>query len=81
METFIVQPKDEVQIKVLRSILEAFEMPYEIEPEALDVDSLELEDETERLKRSPKTAALLNESIRQSERGETVTIKLEDLWK
>ncbi len=77
MQTFIVQPQNQSQIEVVKTLLDAIKVPYEIAFDAAEDHT----DETERLKNNPVGAARLNESIEELRRGETVTIKLDDLWK
>ena len=72
METIVIHPQNENQQKALQMILEGFQIPYDQEP---------VTDETDRILANPATASRLNDSIRNIEKGNTISIKLEDLWK
>jgi hypothetical protein len=72
MESLLIHPENESQQKALQVILDGFQIPYEEEPES---------DETERILSNPKMAERLNSSIKNIEKGDVTTIKMEDLWK
>lgn len=72
MEAIIIHPQNEVQQKALQIILEGFQIPYEKEPET---------DETERIFSNTVMTKRLNDSIKNIEKGNVTTLKLEDLWK
>ena len=72
METIVIHPQNENQQKALQMILEGFQIPYDQEP---------VTDETDRILANPATASRFNDSIRNIEKGNTISIKLEDLWK
>lgn len=72
METFIVQPKDQAQQKALQTFLEGSHIPYENEPAT---------DETQRILANPVMAKRVDESLKNIEKGNVTSIKLEDLWK
>ena len=72
METIVIHPQNENQQKALQIILEGFQIPYDQEP---------VTDETDRILANPATTKRLNDSIRNIEKGNTISVKLEDLWK
>lgn len=72
MDTIVIHPQNENQQKALQMILEGFQIPYDQEP---------VTDETDRILANPATTKRLNDSIRNIEKGNTISIKLEDLWK
>lgn len=72
MDIIVIHPQNENQQKALQMILEGFQIPYDQEP---------VTDETDRILANPATTKRLNDSIRNIEKGNTISIKLEDLWK
>jgi len=72
METFVIHPKDQAQQKALQTFLESSHIPYENEPDL---------DETERILANPVMAKRLDESIKNIEQGNLMSIKLKDLWR
>jgi hypothetical protein len=70
MSTLTIHPKDEAEENALKVIFEAFKIQYEKEL-----------DETEYLSASEANKKELNESIRQINNGEGISMSLNDLWK
>jgi len=72
METIVVHPENEAQLKALQLILDGFKVPYENEPSS---------DATAYLLSTDANKQWLNTALKEAENGEGIEIKTEDLWK
>ena len=72
METIVVHPENEAQLRALQVILDGFKVPYENEPAS---------DATGYLLSTEANKQWLNTAIKEAENGEGIEIKTEDLWK
>lgn len=70
METYIAYPQNEAQGKALRAVMEALQVPFELEP-ADDTES----------PYNPEFVAKINQGRDDLKAGRYTVIKTEDLWK
>ena len=69
MLTLLIHPKDKAQEKIVKAILKALKVPFEIEPESNESPY------------DPEFVAKILEGREYFKNGRGTTIKIEDLWK
>jgi len=72
MKTLVAHPNTEAQLKAIKAIFEALEVPYN---EGNDLD------ETEQILATPGMVKHLNESMQELKEGKTSKVSLDDIWK
>lgn len=68
MNTFAVHPTNEAQVKAVKAVLEALQVPYDEEPETQPIYDAEFMAEIEK-------------GRKEAREGKGTIIKIEDLWK
>ncbi|PWK76510.1 hypothetical protein LX99_03376 [Mucilaginibacter oryzae] len=72
MKTLVAHPNTEAQLRAIKAIFEALEVPYNEESEL---------DETDRIMANPAMIKHLDDSIQELKDGKKVIISLDDVWK